>query len=349
MAQTKENPEFFPPIADVVDKTHAGDEEDIDARPLEEIESLCMQCGEQVRSNNIPISSPIEYSCPSGTNANDAHVHPVLPGSDRNEFPLRTLRPRKQRDSVGGEDQACALFLIFPYQVPLTIAFSHTAEGTIYTVKLLNRGDLDRQLIRSEACSISIPEFQLVLPPSRGQLTTVEGLLRDIVADLSIQQPLRRIQDENSYTKIQEIIDALKEITAHDDDEEEEGKDKPEKKEFSKEDPLTPAITVTLDDPSGNSFLEFVNSMSDPKWNMRTYGRSLEQNQQLGLAPLAETPEEEEADVETEQKLQGSNEEIFEFPGVCSRCGRPLITRMKKVSIPYFKVRAGSISDKLHA
>ena len=49
MAQTTDPPEFFPPIADVVDKTHAGDAEDANARPLEEIESLCMQCGEQVR------------------------------------------------------------------------------------------------------------------------------------------------------------------------------------------------------------------------------------------------------------------------------------------------------------
>jgi len=214
-------------------------------------------------------------------------------------------------------------------------------------VKLLRRGDLDRQLIRSEACSISIPEFQLILPPSRGQLTTVEGLLRDIVADLSMQQPLRRIQDENAYTKIQEIIDALKGLIADDEDEEEEAgslKDKPDRKELSKEDPLTPAITVVLDDPSGNSFLEFVDSMADPKWNMRTYERSLEQNRQLGLAPPAE---ENEAD-EAEQKLEGPNEEVFEFPGICSRCGRPLITRMKKVSIPYFKVRAGNMV-KLHA
>lgn len=216
-------------------------------------------------------------------------------------------------------------------------------------MKVLNRGDLDRQLIRSEACSISIPEFQLVLPPSRGQLTTVEGLLRDIVADLRTEQPLRRIQDENAYTKIQEIIDALKEIVADDEEEEGEGeerKDKPEKKELSKEDPLTSAITVILDDPSGNSFLEFVNSMSDPKWNMRTFERSLEQNRQLGIAPPSDASEEQEAD-EAGQKLEGPNEEVFEFPGVCSRCGQPLITRMKKVSIPYFKVRIGSMM-KLH-
>ncbi|KAG1777221.1 ZPR1 zinc-finger domain-containing protein [Suillus placidus] len=101
----------------------------------------------------------------------------------------------------------------------------------MYTVKVLNRGDLNRQFIRSEACAINIPECQLVLPPSRGQLTTVEGLLGDIVADLNVQQSLRRIQGENAYAKIQEIIDDLKEIIADDEEEDEEGKDKLEKRE----------------------------------------------------------------------------------------------------------------------
>lgn len=55
MAQTEENPEFFPSIADVVDKTSAGDEENVSARPMEEIESLCMQCGEQVRSQTFSL------------------------------------------------------------------------------------------------------------------------------------------------------------------------------------------------------------------------------------------------------------------------------------------------------
>ncbi|OAX35446.1 zf-ZPR1-domain-containing protein [Rhizopogon vinicolor AM-OR11-026] len=298
MAQTKEDSQFFPPISDVVDKTQAGDDEDIDARPLEEIESLCMQCGEQGVTRMMLTSIPFfrEVIVMSFRCEHCGHANNEIQSAGK-------IRP----------------------------------EGSIYTVKVLNRGDLDRQLIRSEACSINIPEFQLVLPPSRGQLTTIEGLLRDIVTDLSTQQPLRRIQDENAYTKIQEIIDALKKIIAdEEEDGEEEGKDKPEKKELSKEDPLTPAITLVLDDPSGNSFLEFVGSMSDPKWNMRTFERSLEQNRQLGLAPPAEASEEKE-EGEAEQKLEGPNEEVFEFPGICSRCARPLITRMKKVSIPYFK------------
>lgn len=70
---------------------------------------------------------------------------------------------------------------------------------------------------------------------------------------------------------------------------------------------------------------------------MRTYERSLEQNQQLGLVPSAEDSEENTAD-KGRQESEGLNEELFEFPGICPHCGRPLITRMKKVSIPYFKV-----------
>jgi hypothetical protein len=92
MAQTEEKSEFFPSIADVVDKTHTGNE-DISARPLEEIESLCMQCGEQVSLQTFKLL--VEYSRPSGSNAHDAHIHPLLPGSHCDEFPLRTLRTLK--------------------------------------------------------------------------------------------------------------------------------------------------------------------------------------------------------------------------------------------------------------
>lgn len=301
MAQTEESTEHFPSIADVVNKTDTGDEEDIGARPLEEIESLCMQCGEQGVTRMMLTSIPFfrEVIVMSFRCEHCGHSNNEIQSAGK-------IRP----------------------------------EGTMYTVKVLNRSDLDRQLIRSEACTINIPEFQLVLPPSRGQLTTIEGLLRDIIADLDVQQPLRRIQDENAYTKIQEILDGLKEIIAddedEDEDEDEEGKDKLENRDLSKEDPVARAITITLDDPSGNSFLEFVGSMSDLKWNMRTYERSLEQNRQLGLAPPAENKEDNAAD-EAEQQSGDLNEEVLEFPGICSRCSRPLVTRMKKVSIPYFK------------
>ena len=177
-----------------------------------------------------------------------------------------------------------------------------------------------------------------------GKLTTVEGLLRDIISDLGIAQPLRRIQDEVAYTRIQEIVDGIKEILG--DPEEDEGGDeiaKPAGRAKNPDDPVKRVITIKFDDPSGKSFVEFLENASDPKWTFKTYVRSIEQNRALGLLP----PEEpsppsnvisEEKKEPEEEDAERPNEEIYEFAGVCSRCGRPLVTRMKKVSIPYFKV-----------
>ena len=205
----------------------------------------------------------------------------------------------------------------------------------------MDRSDLNRQIVRSSTCELSIPELDLTLPPtSRGQLTTVEGLIRDIVADLSLDQPLRKIQDEESYKKIQTLIDKMTEILGDD----EEGSE--DKARASESTAPMPQFTVKLDDPAGNSFIEFVGSISDPKWNLRTYHRTLEQNIALGLvnpddenvrmAAMKQAMANAEGDVTNEPI---SDEEVFAFPGICSSCGHPITTYMKKVNIPYFKVR----------
>lgn len=179
-----------------------------------------------------------------------------------------------------------------------------------------------------------------------GKLTTVEGLLRDIASDLGVAQPLRRIQDEVAYTRIQEIIEGIKEVLDDLDEDEDEGGDEMAKtvdKAKNKDDPVKRMITIKFDDPSGRSFVEFLENVSDPKWTFKTYARNIAQNRALGLLP-PEEPLDESNGISKEMKepegegAEGPNEEIYEFPGICSRCGCPLVTRMKKVSIPYFKV-----------
>ncbi|KAJ6577116.1 ZPR1 zinc-finger domain-containing protein [Mycena sp. CBHHK59/15] len=210
-------------------------------------------------------------------------------------------------------------------------------EGTIYTARILQRTDLDRQIVRSSTCEIYLLEYELTLPASsRGQLTTVEGLIRDVVADLSMDQPLRRIQDPDGHDKIEVLVGKLKEILGDEEDEEQDsGEAKVQVGVAAKKLHLPmPAFTLKLDDPSGNSFIEFVGSMADPKWNMRTYPRTLQQNIDLGLvAAPEETPlssvQEEVEDVSGET-VEADNEEIYV-------CGHPLDTLMKKVLIPYFK------------
>jgi len=87
-------------------------------------------------------------------------------------------------------------------------------------------------------------------------------------------------------------------------------------------------------------------SMSDLKWNMRTYECSLEQNRQLGLTSPAEDKEENAVD-EAKQQSEGSDKEVFRFPSVCSRCTQPLVTRMKRHTESSYltRLRVLSIED----
>jgi zinc finger protein len=213
-----------------------------------------------------------------------------------------------------------------------------SAEGTIYTARILSRQDLNRQIVKSETCTVTIPEYELTIPASKGQLTTVEGVIQDVIRDLSYDQPLRRIQDEGTFTKIQTLIDKLKVIIPDEDEDEDERGTTP--RDTNSEAPMPP-FTLKLDDPAGNSFIEFVDSMADPKWNLRTYRRTKEQNVALGLIADDSVMEEDltESAPAASTDNKDDNEEIYVFPGVCSSCGHPLNTMMKKVVIPYFKVR----------
>lgn len=220
----------------------------------------------------------------------------------------------------------------------------YVEHGTIYTVRVLSRADMNRQLVKSQTCTVTIPEYQLTIPPSKGQLTTIEGILRDVVADLCADQPLRRVADEDTYKKIQSLIDSFNEILGDEDE------DDSQATETTKEMQHIKPFTLILDDPAGNSFLEFIESMADPKWNLRTYNRTRKQNADLGLVAADDDKESRPDDTLKQLEslehaedivgggFEGNNEEIYVFPGICSSCGAPLDTMMKKVNIPYFKV-----------
>jgi zinc finger protein len=193
-------------------------------------------------------------------------------------------------------------------------------------------------MVKSETCTVTIPEYELTIPASKGKLTTVEGIINDVIHDLSYDQPLRRIHDEDTYRKIQILIDKLKAIVPDED----EGSIVPTGA-VKPEVPM-PHFTIELDDPTGNSFIEFRDSMaSDPNWNFKTYRRTQEQNVSLGLVAADATggsgTDEHHDDTSETVPKDDPDEEIYVFPGVCSSCGHPLNTMMKKVVIPYFKVR----------
>lgn len=303
MAELETKP-LFPHIGSLADQadqepdsTQTSDEA---GKIIQQVESLCMKCGEQGVTRMMLTSIP--------------YFREVVVMSFRCEHCGTT---NNEIQSAGAIQY----------------------EGSLYTARMLARSDLDRQIVRSPTCEIKIPEYELTLPPTtRGQLTTVEGLIRDVVADLSMDQALRRIQDEDGYTKIQALIDRLAEIIDEDEDE-----DSPVKLTTDKGNKPFPAFTIKMDDPAGNSWIEFIGSMADPKWNMRTYPRTQQHNITLGLV-AAEDQEVPASSVKLASKSKEvpdpepvTGDEVFVFPGHCSSCGHPLDTLMKKVNIPYFK------------
>ena len=221
---------------------------------------------------------------------------------------------------------------------------------------------------------MTVPELQLTIPPGRGQLTTVEGILRDTIRDLIIGQPLRRVEDPDTAAKIEDMLTRLRNLIGVQEGEEDDAggvgmKDEDVRKVIQRGNeeeyesiPFKP-FTMSVDDPSGNSFFQFLGSQSDPQWNMRAYNRTLDQNVTLGLVARSDDmPKQNIAGgpaIANDHKMKGAEdfearrshnaatriddgtvvpEEVFSFPSTCSSCGNELETLMQQINIPYFQV-----------
>ncbi|PKU29195.1 hypothetical protein llap_20501 [Limosa lapponica baueri] len=109
-------------------------------------------------------------------------------------------------------------------------------QGTRITLRITDPSDMTRDVLKSETCSVEIPEleFELGMGALGGKFTTLEGLLKDI----------RELVERNPFTlgdssapskaeKLQEFIGKLQEII--------EGKTR---------------AHFIMDDPAGNSYLQ---------------------------------------------------------------------------------------------
>ncbi|WFD44200.1 nucleolar zinc-finger protein [Malassezia psittaci] len=300
-----------------------GHEQEESGKPVEEIESLCMECGKDGVTRLLPTFIPyfkevivMSFSCPHCGN-------------------------RNSEIQSAGEIQP---------------------KGCLYTIHVTNKSDLNRQLIKSEHCTLSIPELELQIPAKRGQITTVEGVLTDTVRDLELDQPLRKHMQPEVYQKIESICDRLREILGervvlsggneNSDDQSKSQQAGPigarhEEVEDAENRQFKP-FKLCLDDPSGNSFVEYFGPIessggSDNKWSKRDYPRNKEQNIALGLVADPDAPNKPADAVggggfsKERGETEFENEEVFEFEGTCSSCNAPIKTLMKTVNIPYFK------------
>lgn len=138
-------------------------------------------------------------------------------------------------------------------------------HGSRLTLKLADADDLNRDVLKSESCKVLIPEFDvdITLNAIGGRFTTVEGLLRQIIDELSEKIPFytgdsateaQKAALDRLLTNIESVISGS-----------------------------TPC-TLILDDPLSNSYIQNLYAPDpDPRLEISVYTRSDEQNEEFGL------------------------------------------------------------------
>ncbi|KAJ3368218.1 hypothetical protein HDU91_000759 [Kappamyces sp. JEL0680] len=176
-------------------------------------------------------------------------------------------------------------------------------KGIKQSCKITNQKDLNRQVVKGEFASVRFEELDFEIPASsqRGVLSTVDGILDRAIEGLQQDQALRKIQHPDLHDQIEGIVSVLKSY-------------------YNNESPFT----ISLDDPTGNSYIENLCAPSaDPQMTTRYYERTAEQQEEIGL-PVEQPP----APAEEPEDEFDLNQQVHVFPGNCSRCNGPGETKM---------------------
>ncbi|KAM7348302.1 zinc finger protein Zpr1 [Cochliomyia hominivorax] len=138
-------------------------------------------------------------------------------------------------------------------------------KGIRFEVRVNSKEDLTRDVLKSETCSLTIPELDVAVGPSAlgGRFTTVEGILtamKDQLAGNDIM--FHDSSDEAAKLRFEGFVEKFEDIIN-----------------------LKSVATLILDDPAGNSYVQSLldNDQPDDKLKIVKYERSYEQNEELGL------------------------------------------------------------------
>ncbi|KAG1699386.1 Zinc finger protein ZPR1 [Nymphon striatum] len=132
-------------------------------------------------------------------------------------------------------------------------------------LEIIHLSDLSRDVLKSETCTIIIPEIELEVGMAAlgGRFTTVEGILCNIKDQLGSENPFFFGDSANpcSTEKFKTFLEKI---------------DKIKDGELS--------VHFILDDPCGNSYIQNLYAPEDdPKMKIISYERSFDQNEELGL------------------------------------------------------------------
>lgn len=139
-------------------------------------------------------------------------------------------------------------------------------KGKRITLRMTDEDDLGRDVLKSETCTLEIPEIGLHLSTNAlgGRFTTLEGLLRQVHDEVQDKTPFIAgdSASDASRSRLGELLESIRKI-------------------YELE--LLPA-TIILDDPLGNSYLQNLCAPDeDPAITVEEYERTFEQNEEFGL------------------------------------------------------------------
>ena len=137
-------------------------------------------------------------------------------------------------------------------------------KGVHWELSVADGTDLSRSIVKSEYCTVNVPEIDLEMPasPKGSIITTVEGLLVNVEEELSMDQPVRKHTNPELHEQIESFLAKLAALKSGD-----------------------VPFTLILKDPTGNSYIQNPRApLKDPKIKLSHFVRTSEQNEQLGLS-----------------------------------------------------------------
>ncbi|ETN82374.1 hypothetical protein RB195_013849 [Necator americanus] len=138
-------------------------------------------------------------------------------------------------------------------------------QGCRLSITIKEDVDLARDVLKSDTCSMRIPELDLEVGSGAlcSRFTTVEGLLSATRDQLSTQSSffMGDSASSNERSQIVKLMEEFDDILS-----------------------LKKVVTLVLDDPAGNSYIQSLNApLEDPRLTKEFYERTFEQNDELGL------------------------------------------------------------------
>ncbi|XP_068627212.1 zinc finger protein ZPR1 [Battus philenor] len=138
-------------------------------------------------------------------------------------------------------------------------------KGVRYEVRIAGKEDFSRDILKSETCSMEIPELDLEVGGCAlgGRFTTPEGLLQASAHQLENAPGVVGDAPGLAKEKLTEFLKKLQEVL--------EGRR---------------AVTLVLDDPAGNSYVQSLSDdpqVPDDGLKVTRYERTYQQNEELGL------------------------------------------------------------------